>query len=531
MMRSPLLYKAFLLSPVVALGLLLLGPALSGEVSSTAEEDACPPYEPNLSRERYLRSLSLDLRGKLPTPQEQEEIQVQSDVPESLIDQWLASPEFASRVTRLHRELLWNNVSNVTLNSASITMGTSGGMYYRRQLALMYRGVAVPCNDEPAQFTPDGQLVTRKMEDGSNREGYVLVKPYWAPTTTLKVCGFDAQTAAISRTGTDCSTRDALDDPGCGCGPELQWCSLKSTEVTILQAMAEDVDRRVTQLVLEDRPYLDLFEGHDAYVNGPLVHFWRHLPEFFGTVKYTPISFDRDDLPELKFDDKTTWVKMTMPDAHAGILTSPGYLTRFQTNRARANRFFNAFLCQPFQPPEGGIPSTGDSFPTLDLQVRDGCKYCHTLLEPSASYWGRWSEQGGGYLDPQNYTPSRDDCERCALTGQGCTDQCRRQYIIKALTEEEEPWLGMFKPYEFRHEEHIDHIEQGPRMLAQLGVQDGRIPDCVTRTAFHWLMGRDPLTEEEAWIDELSYEFVASGYRYRSLVKSIVTSPNYRRVE
>lgn len=519
------------LVPVAGLAALLLGTAMSQESSSTAQDEACPPYEPVMDRYRYLRALSLDLRGHLPSAEEIAQLDELQDVPEEWIDSWLTSADFAGQVVRKHHELLWNNITNVQIYNANDMLGTSGGLYYRRQLATMYRGAAVPCNDKPATYKSDGSLVTEVMSDGSKREGYVMVSPYWNPSTSVKVCGFDAQANAVSRIGTDCSTRDALDDPNCGCGPRLQWCGLDSARGPILQAMGEDLDRRISSMVTRNASYLELFSGRTAYVNGPLTEYYKNQAEFYANVKLTPLSIDKSTLPNLEYKDKDTWVPVTLPEGHAGILTSPGYLVRFQTNRARANRFFNAFLCQPFQPPEGGIPSSGDEIPTQDLQERDGCNYCHTLLEPSAAYWGRWGEQGAGYLAPDTYTPVRDDCQQCALTGQGCSDMCKRSYVIKALTSEEDPYLGMLKSYEFRKPEHVDHIEQGPQMLAQLGVQDGRLPDCVARTAFQWLLGRAPTTDEEGWVDELSYDFVASGYRYGSLVKAIVTDPNYRRVE
>lgn len=527
--------KIVLLTPALALAGLLLTPfftgvALSGEVQN-ADDDACPPVQAELDKYRYLRALSLDLRGKLPTPEELLALEDLDDVPESLIDQWLASPEFAARTARLHRALLWNNVTNVTLMVASSSFTVTSGLYYRRIPGTMYRGGTVPCNNEPVSYDANGQIKTTVASDGTRREGYVMVNPYWAPTSSIKVCAFDAQETLVSPTGTACSTRDGLDDPLCGCGPNLRWCAYGTSQAAVAEGFAGDIDRRVQDMVANNRSYLDLFSSRTAYVNGPTSYFYKHHTEFFSNVKFTPVSLDVSTLPNLDFTDKETYVPVTLPEGHAGILTSPGFLTRFQTNRARANRFYNAFLCQPFQPPTGGIPSSGDEVPTIDLQQRDGCNYCHTVLEPAGAYWGRWLEQGAGFLNAKDYTPFNSECQRCALTGQGCSDMCRRSYVIKALTEEEDPWLGYFKPYEFRKDEHKDHVEQGPLMLVQLGTQDGRLPECVAKTAAHWLLGRELTPDESTWTDELSYNFVRSGYKYRALVKAIVTSPSYRRVE
>ena len=89
----------------------------------------------------------------------------------------------------------------------------------------------------------------------------------------------------------------------------------------------------------------------------------------------------------------------------------------------------------------------------------------------------------------------------------------------------------MLLAYEFRREDQLGNVESGPRALALSVVVDGRLPDCVSRTAATWLLGRDILPEEEPWVDELSDQFIGSNFRYRTLIKNIVSSPVYRSVQ
>jgi len=189
-------------------------------------------------------------------------------------------------------------------------------------------------------------------------------------------------------------------------------------------------------------------------------------------------------------------------------------------------------MCQPFQPPSGGLPTPSEeSAYELDLQLREGCNYCHALLEPSASYWGRWRQQGAGYLNPAEYPPTRDDCVRCATEGESCSADCRTYYLTDALVEDQEPYLGMLQAYEFRRPDHLGNVEAGPRALAMSVVVDGRLPDCTARRAASWLLGRTILPEEEPWIDQLSDQFIASDFNYRALIKAVVSSPVYRSVQ
>jgi hypothetical protein len=345
------------------------------------------------------------------------------------------------------------------------------------------------------------------------------------------VCAFDAESAAFSPSGTDCASRAATADAGCGCGPNLARCSLGNSHRVVNRAMGEALERFIAAQIAEDRPYTELFSSRRAFVNGPLAFFYKHQT---GATRLTfdPNPVDVDVLPDLAFTDENTWVPIDLPAQHAGILTRDAFLIRFQTNRARANRFFGAFLCSPFQAPAGSLPPA-DAVAALnpDLQERAGCKYCHALLEPSAAHWGRFTEQGAAWLAPAQFPPQRDDCLRCATTGQGCTAECRSFYLTRSLSEAEDRYLGMLNAYTFRREDHANNVEQGPRLLAFTAVADNRLPVCVARTTSEWLMGRAVGADEAAWVDTLARDFAVQGYSYRALVKRIVTDDRYRRVE
>ena len=261
---------------------------------------------------------------------------------------------------------------------------------------------------------------------------------------------------------------------------------------------AQRLEKQIEAWAAEGRPYTDLFSEATLWVNGPMVHFYKHQANMPGNIRLTPLPFDVSLLPKLEFTDKDTWVKIPLPPSAAGILTHPAYLLRFQTDRARASRFFNVFLCQPFQAPEGGIPVAGVSEVfEPDLQKRTGCKYCHVLLEPAAGYWGRWTPYGAGFLDPQTFPAQRADCITCALTGNNCSADCKSFYLTKALAPPEKAWLGWLLPYNYKQPQHFKNIEQGPKLLAMTAQADNRLPRCVARSTAEWLLGRDLLAEED----------------------------------
>lgn len=495
-------------------------------------ETFCAEPEVVQSPLRQLRALSLDLRGRLPSDAEMSAVEAAGGIDPSLVTEWLDSDDFAEQAVRFHRDLLWNNVGATSLLAVNASLqNAGGGLYWRRNLSTMYRGDIVPCEDAPARFGPGGEILTRRVA-GANLEGWVEVAPYWDPDSTVRICAFDAQVLETSPAGTDCGSLGAYRDAECGCGPELRWCQLGASHRVVSESMGEALDRLIFSLVREGAPYSALFETRRAFVNGPLVYFYRNhlgVPRGFA---FEPSPVDVATLPDLAFTDADTWVEIELPASHAGILTRAGYLMRFQTNRARANRFYDAFLCQPFQPPGGGLPVADEAEQrNPDLQLRAGCKYCHALLEPAASHWGRWTEQGIGYLSPEDFPAERDDCLVCANTGQGCSTECRRFYTTSALSPAEEAFNGQLRAYTFRRDDHVRNVEQGPRLLAASGLVDGRLPRCSAQRAAQWLLGRElDQPGDTEWIDQLGLDFVRSRFDYRALIAAIVTSDRYRRV-
>ena len=500
--------------------------------SAMAEDyPICEPEGDRLERTSYLRALSLDLRGTVPTVEEYEQVIADGEVSETWVDAWLASPEFAERVVRLHRGLLWNNVSESPLLDASARLRSTDDIYWRSQSADVYRGQVEYCGDFEASFDGDGQPIAMIDETGLAQEGYVWVSPYWDPDNPVKICAYDAQERLVSPSGVDCASADAEDDLYCGCGPQLQFCANSSEHYRVSESFSTDVDLRIKDNIVQDASYLELLTGQKGYVNGLIVDFLRYRTEKPANLRFNELPLDPDVLPDLTYaDDAETWVEVDWGEQHSGIFTSPAFLMRFQTNRSRANRFYTNFLCQPFQPPDTGLTGLDNPTPTLDLTSREGCKGCHALLEPASAYWGRWTELGAGYLPSDAYPAFDAGCEACALAGSSCSDACDRFYVTEPLTSEQDPYIGWLNSYQFLESRHGEHVAEGPELLVSRGVADGRLPHCVAKTAAEHLLGRAIRDEEAAWLDGLSKGFVESGFRYRTLVRAIVQSENYRRV-
>ncbi|MCB9668728.1 MAG: hypothetical protein H6734_04550 [Alphaproteobacteria bacterium] len=511
--------------------------ALAAWAQDAPPPGECLPGEELLDGTSWLKALSLDLRGELPSLEEYEAVAAGEPV-QTYIDGWLDTEAFADQVVRYHSSLVWPNVSDIRLLSNRQRLISTGGIYWRYLVAPHYRGGPIQCGDWPAETGPDGELVLVEDENGWVQEGWVWVNPYWDPENPVKVCAFEAQEALVSPLGTVCNTYDSRYDQYCGCGPELQWCDTPSLghvqedgyQAPVHRSIARDVELRIKRVIQEDLPYTDILTSRTAFVNGPLVHFYRHNLWTPAHVRFNEVPVDPELLPDLAFTDEDTWVPVELGPEQSGILTSPLYLMKYQTHRARANRFYNAFLCQPFQPPDGGVEGVDDPDPSLDLSTRAGCKYCHAILEPAGAHWARWTPYGAGYLDPTGFPVASDDCHWCASTGESCSTECREFYVVDPLTSEEHPYVGMLRSYEFLEGRHYANAQLGPTHLVNTTVADGRLPRCVARRTAEWLLGRNTDSRDADWIEGLADGFRTSGFDYGTLVRDIVTSDNYRRV-
>ncbi|MFN3202104.1 MAG: DUF1549 domain-containing protein [Bradymonadia bacterium] len=509
-------------------------------LSAQAPAQICEDPEEVQEALQYLRRLTLDLRGRVPTVEEMQAVIDTGEVSETTIDEMLESDDFLHQLTEFHRDLLWANISNVRLTNNTFVLNTQR-IGDSNILALAnpgratrWRGAAVPCLDEPARFDDEGNILTTESPNPQNpnqtirQEGWVEVAPFWNPNQPVRVCAFDAQenlTGTVNgRRQVNCAA--SAQSLECGCGPNLQFCHTRATINTVVDALNTQMLRTAERVVAQDRPYTDLLLSRDIEVNGPVAHYFRY--QSLTATNILAASPDSGyELPQQPYTD-ATWTTVEGDEAHSGVLTLPGFLLRFQSNRGRANQFYNAFLCQPFQAPEGGLPASDDPCNSEpDLVFRCGCNYCHGTLEPASAHWGRWSEAGLMPLRPETFPRYNPDCDDPQLAARN--PLCNRFYLVEANHEKEEAYTGQLLSYVFAddHAEREGNIEEGPRKLAEAAVNGGFFGRCMAERQWTTVMGRAPTDAEDEILDDLASTFAGEGYNFKALVKALVTRPEY----
>ncbi len=529
---------------------------------------------------KYLRRLSLDLQGRAPSYDELNKVVQQGFVDDSTIDAMLDSDLFRLQMREYLKDLLTLNITDLRLQGGfriapfvkindkgeAAKQGESSMLVIDRGTSatrVIMRGLSVHCLPEKARYDQKtGDLLCKirgtttyksclaayneRLSGKKNvaQEGYVMVQPYWEkdPNKTVAVCGLAALKTKEPVVGTTkyyCATDTSNHVGGrihqllCGCGPNLEWCfrggegfapGLVSMNTEVLTSMMEQTLRVMDRVVKDDLPYTDLLLSKVAEINGPISHFIHKNTR--SANRLTLPSKVEFQAPVIPYYENTKWVKFPRTDREAGVLTLPFYLFKYATNRGRLHRYHNAFLCQYFTPPAGGLPDpTNACHQEPNLMKRCGCKFCHTTIEPEASFWGRWQENAWFPLNPKAFPKVDPVCAKTTGTPPG---YCKSLYMVEPKHQSEEAYRGQLLAYVFATPSMEQNITQGPESLIQRDVKNGKIYSCAVNKMWSWFTGSDLQSQQKHVQHDLMHAFQSNKYSIKSLVKAIVKTEEYR---
>lgn len=510
--------------------------------AGAAQAQVCSARALNRDLQNF-RRLSLVLRDRAPSAAELDAIVARGGLADADVEALLGSPEFAEVQRERLRHDLYGALDldwEVGFQLLRTDPVSTPGLPDTRDVFWNRFREAPACDPSFEQSAYDGGV---PVADRNGLTGWVKVEPYWAPGTKVKVCAIDAQAHLKGPfSGIECGTTAALVNPhrDCGCGPNLSFCQLGSpyaaggvfyepTFEVLNRAFAEQSLRFARRLVEEGRPWSALLNSAETEVNGPIAHYLRYQT---GT-NLTANLASRPDLGypnprQLSWPDARTWVRVQSRGKAAGVLTQPHFLLKFATNRARANKFYNSFLCSSFQAPPGGLPSPTEACArNPNLTQRCGCSSCHAALEPMAARWGRFAERGTHELPAAEF-PSFD--ASCVADGGPVNQRCRDFYRTHAASQAEQPYVGQPKAFLFADGfEH--HVDEGPLTLAQQAIASGAFARCTVSKEFQRVVGRplrEDLADERALRDALTTRFTGSNYDLRDLMRALVATPQFR---
>jgi hypothetical protein len=434
---------------------------ISGLAGADAHAQQCGPETPpaveppndRMSDTRLLRRIVLGLTGTTPTLEQYEAMaaaatpEAREAILQAALDDALASPKFYERMLRFGHE--WIAVGAYTTGAAGdASQGDMSGHLFKCAASTQHPGAYYHVNEFGASKDPGKQCNDQDASGNPAVPEVHTVEPWWAPGTTIEVLGKAGSnvTQVVDSKGQtlDCGIAsggyyDPMLPAGCGCGPNLVWCSPlvglnnKSNHDLGVQRRHpyEEPARLFAHLAWHDRPLSDLVIGNYSvgtnWLRALYVRFGRQMGSNALDANTTWWRPDADTAPRDPLhptpNDPQAWREFVVEDLEpfhlaltdnrapsgslertyrfdprttteapkglptAGVLTMIGSMSSFPRERVRAARFLEIFACQSFSPPPADV-----HFPPYDTDPATGgtCLHCHKTLDPAAISFKRW---------------------------------------------------------------------------------------------------------------------------------------------
>ena len=273
-----------------------------------------------------------------------------------------------------------------------------------------------------------------------------------------------------------------------------------------------------------DRDFREILTGRHTFVNGPLAQFYRSVqrgnccgPETnFGMIEETEPLFDPKNVPaDLRPHDTGKWVLVPDRGPHAaGLLTTPMFLEKYASARARGALLYNAFLCKSFLA-DNATQLTPSAEP--NLTIRPGCSTCHATLEPLAAYFSRIEPNSFVFL-PQAEFPAKNPACKKDKNGK-LNGPCNALYDL-AFSD----GSGTELRSAYASPAHADATVTG---AAQDVVKSPEFARCAVDRVTSSFLGRPMTPDDETLLSDLTSQFTKGGFKMRGLVQAIMKSPAY----
>jgi hypothetical protein len=351
-----------------------------------------------------------------------------------------------------------------------------------------------------------------------------------------------------------CDSLMALDyAPDCGCGVGLERCipgdsnnagnafyypnhmplgpgvplddARQSQERWFPYWWSREAVRYIDDLFANDRDFREILTGKRTFVNGPLAQFYRTIqqsnccgPEAqFGMLQESEPLFDPRNVPaDLEPSDVSTWKMVENRGPHAaGLLTTPMFLEKYASARARGAALYNDFLCKSFSAENQQLQPSSEP----NLTIRPGCKTCHATLEPLAAYFARVEPANFVFL-PQASFPVHNTT--CKLDKNGkLNGGCNALYDAAFADAKSATLRSAYASPE--------HADATPAGAAQDITKMPEFAQCAVQRVTSSFLGRPTTPDDDPLLTSLTSTFVSSGYRMKALVRAILHSDDYRR--
>ncbi|MEN9827052.1 MAG: hypothetical protein RI953_2797 [Pseudomonadota bacterium] len=280
------------------------------------------------------------------------------------------------------------------------------------------------------------------------------------------------------------------------CGADLSKCSIEfpdnaaearyseigTTDVfdsrrSMLKSLSRQAAGIATAVAVANYPYTKIMAPGLTAVDGILSVFLQQSFQF----DVTKVHANESLLQQIKAipASQSRFQLIYTGNAYetAGVLSTFGWLRRYEKNRTRANQLYERLLCRKFT---SELPRVFPQDPG-NLRTTPGCSGCHATLDPLADFFGVWGEGGGLYSG----LSSARDASFIGKSGTSLAD------------------------------------------LANIITADEAFAACTVNHVFEYLMGRKFRIAEANLRQSLTDYFIGSNFSFRELMYAVATHPGF----
>jgi hypothetical protein len=339
----------------------------------------------------------------------------------------------------------------------------------------------------------------------------IEVNPYWNPTSKIKACPSVVKAIRISNAFL----------PGTHpvnelCGERLQNCQpFDPNHMAVASRFTEDVDmnplpmpggsyfadvaqgateepgRIVAAIVAERSDFRRVLTDTRTRLNGAMETFFLSPVGQFLLSQMPPNTFrsgpSRGWLINANAGLRKSFRWVERGPGHGGVMTTWAFHQFTNGYRAKANRVYEAFLCQRFVIPPGTVESNIDSD---DLLVRQPCASCHQHIEPMGGFFAHWPKEGTNF----SYRISE------------MNQEAKGKFLVGSTWREDKDTAG----------------------LGRVISGDPRFAECAAQRAFEFVMGRGPTEVEAAGTVQKAATLFAEGFDFMAALSTVLDSESFR---
>jgi hypothetical protein len=332
----------------------------------------------------------------------------------------------------------------------------------------------INCDDQGGRLTCYWASADQRSKVSSCPKAWEkAVVPFWYPNTVAWVCSsvLDVCGSDLSRCFVEYKDQDMAKNS------ELGTTESFDSRFSVVKSLAKQSAGLATAVAVSNYPYHNILQSGLTAVDGAIAHFYRQQ-HHFDLTKLNLSSELLQLMDNISLTDTRFQLINLGPDyAQGGVISTFGFLRRYEKNRTRANQIYERLLCRKFT---AELPRVFPQDPG-NLRVTPGCEGCHATLDPLSDFFAILGEGGELYQGSKS--------------------------AISTV---------------FNNREGSNVYD-----LAQIIREDNAFATCTVENVWSWLMGREFYREEAELRSALTNYFVTTQYSFKELVYALATHPAY----